>query len=207
MTVEELRLGFMASGGGTNMQSIIDACRDGSLLAEPCAVISNNSKSGALERARRSGVPGYHLSGRTHPDSDDLDRAILHALQEQGVNLICLAGYMKLMGERTVAAYRGRILNIHPALLPRHGGAGFYGHRVHEAVLASGDEESGPTVHVADEQYDHGPVLSQIRVPVLPDDTPDSLAARVLEQEHRIYPQTLQQIALGEIRLEELGGS
>ena len=203
MIVEELRLGFMASGGGTNMQSIIDACRDGSLQAEPCAVISNNSKSGALERARRAGIPGYHLSGRTHPDPDDLDRAILHALQERGVNLICLAGYMKLMGARTVAAYRGRILNIHPALLPRHGGSGFYGHHVHEAVLAAGDVESGPTVHVADEQYDNGPILAQIKVPVLPDDTPDTLAARVLEQEHRIYPETLQRIAVGEIRLEE----
>lgn len=201
-----LQIGFMASGGGTNMQAIIDACRAGRLDGDPRAVISNLSKSGALERARQEGIPAYHLSSRTHPDPDELDRAILEALTDNEVDVICLVGYLKLMGPRTIGAYRGRILNIHPALLPRHGGQGFYGHHVHEAVLAAGDQVSGPTVHLVDERYDEGPVLRQIEVPVLPDDTPDTLAARVLVQEHRLFPETLQAIATGEIQLDGLGG-
>jgi len=197
-----LRIGFLASGGGTNMQAIIDACRAGRLDGEPRAVISNNSRSGALARARREGIPAYHLSRRTHPDPEALDGAVLRALADNEASIVCLAGYLQLLGPRTIAAYRGRILNIHPALLPRHGGPGFYGHHVHEAVIAAGDRESGPTVHVVDERYDHGPILAQIKVPVLPGDTPETLAARVLEQEHRIYPETLQRIARGELSLE-----
>ncbi|MFH1571900.1 MAG: phosphoribosylglycinamide formyltransferase [Gemmatimonadota bacterium] len=200
-----LQIGLLASGGGTNMQAIIDACREGRVDGEPRAVISNNSRSGALERARREKIPAYHLSSRTHPDPEALDAAILEALSDNEVSIICLAGYMKLLGPRTIATYRGRILNIHPALLPRHGGTGFYGHHVHEAVIAAGDRESGPTIHVVDERYDSGPILAQTRVPVLPGDTPETLAARVLEQEHRIYPETLQRIATGDIKLEGEG--
>jgi len=196
-----LKLGFLASHGGTNMQAIIDACKEGRLQAEPRVVISNNSKSGALERARREGIPGYHVSGRTHPGPGEEDRAILEFLHKHEVEIICLAGYMKHLGEKTLAAYRGRVLNIHPALLPRYGGTGFYGERVHQAVLAAGAKESGPTIHLVDEEYDHGPILAQRRVPVLPGDTPETLAARVLEQEHIIYAETLQKIATGEIDL------
>jgi phosphoribosylglycinamide formyltransferase-1 len=186
------------------MQAIIDACRAGRLQAEPRVVISNNSDSGALERARREQIPAYHLGSRRHPDPGELDRAILGVLRQHRVEVVCLAGYMKRLGPATLAEYRGRVLNIHPALLPRFGGRGFYGQAVHEAVLASGEKESGPTVHLVDEEYDHGPILAQTRVPVLPGDTPDTLAARVLEQEHRLYAQTLQQIATGEIRLQGL---
>ncbi len=116
--------------------------------------------------------------------------------------MICLAGYMKKLGKKTRAAYRNHILNIHPALLPDFGGEGFYGERVHEAVLAAGAKESGPTVHLVDEEYDHGPILAQRKVAVLADDTPETLAARVLEQEHVIYAETLQRIATGEINLD-----
>lgn len=200
-----LRLGFLASGGGTNMQAILDACRCGRLRAKARVVIGNNSASGALERARRAGIPRYHLSGSTHAEPDALDDAICAALQRHEVEVVCLAGYMKLLGPRTLAAFRGRILNIHPGLLPRHGGKGFYGQRVHEAVLAAGDAESGATVHVVDEAYDHGPVLAQARVPVRPGDTPQSLAARVLEQEHRLFAETLQKIADGQIDLSRYG--
>ena len=199
-----LAIAILASGSGTNMQAIIDACRDGALQAQVRTVIGNNSKSGALARARAAGIPTHHLSSRTHPDPAALDEAIERALTQSGATVACLAGYMKLLGPRTLAAYRGRILNIHPALLPRFGGVGFYGKAVHEAVLAAGAEESGPTVHVVDEVYDHGPVLAQTRVPVLAEDTPDSLAARVLEQEHKLYVETLQKIALGEIELEHI---
>ena len=198
---QPLRLGFLASGGGSNMQAILDACSDGSLLCEARVVVGNNSKSGALLRARDAGIACYHLSGHTHPDPGALDAAICDALQHHEVQVICLAGYMKLLGPRTLAAFRGHILNIHPGLLPRHGGQGFYGRRVHEAVLATGETESGATVHVVDEVYDNGPVLTQARVPVEPGDTPATLAARVLEQEHRLFPEALQKIATGEIDL------
>lgn len=200
---EPLRLGFLASGGGSNMQAILDACDEGRLHAQARVVIGNNSKSGALRRAGAAGLPCFHLSGQTHPDPAYLDAAICDALRSHGAQVVCLAGYMKLLGPKTLSAYRGHIVNIHPGLLPRHGGQGFYGSRVHEAVLASGDSESGATVHVVDEVYDHGPVLAQATVPVEPGDTPESLAARVLQVEHRLYPETLQRIADGEIDLSQ----
>jgi phosphoribosylglycinamide formyltransferase 1 len=202
-----LELGLLASHGGTNMQAIIDACRAGRLQAEPRVVISNNSDSGALERARREGIPACHLSLHTHPDPAALDAAMLEVLRRHQVDVICLAGYMRKLGPRTLAAYRNRVLNIHPALLPRFGGKGFYGERVHEAVLAAGERESGPTVHLVDEHYDHGPIVAQTRVPVLPDDTAETLAARVLAQEHHIYADTLQRIATGEIDLDRIAAS
>ena len=117
------------------------------------------------------------------------------------MQVVALAGYMKMLGPRTLDAYRNRILNVHPALLPKFGGQGMYGERVHRAVLASGDSVSGVTVHLVDEEYDRGPVVAQTEVPVLPGDTPDTLAARVLEQEHILYPETIQRIATGEVDL------
>ena len=199
-----LQLGFLASHGGTNMQAILDACQEGRLRARPRVIISNNSGSGALQRAGKAGVAAAHLSDYTHPQPGALDRAILALLERHQVELVCLAGYMKRLGRRTLAAYQGRILNIHPALLPKYGGRGFYGDAVHRAVLEAGDRESGPTVHLVDEEYDHGPVLDQIRVPVEPGDSVETLAARVLEQEHVLYARTLQRIALGEIELPGL---
>jgi phosphoribosylglycinamide formyltransferase-1 len=184
------------------MQAVLDACRADQLQAEPRVVISNNSDSGALERARREGIPAYHLSTGTHPAPEALDRAILAALKGHEVEVVCLAGYMRRLGPLTLAAYRNRVLNIHPALLPRFGGQGFYGERVHRAVLAAGEGESGPTIHLVDEQYDHGRILAQHRVPVLPGDDAESLAARVLAQEHLLYAETLQRIATGELDLD-----
>lgn len=199
---QPLQLGFLASGGGSNMQAILDACDSGHLSAQACVVVGNNSRSGALAKAHSAGIPCRHLSSHTHPEPAQLDAAICAALQQQDVQVVCLAGYMKLLGPRTLATFRGHIINIHPGLLPRHGGQGFYGTRVHEAVLAAGDTESGATVHVVDEVYDNGPILSQGRVPVLADDTAETLAARVLIEEHRLYPETLHRIATGEIDLE-----
>ena len=196
-----LRLGFLASHGGSNVQAILDACREGRLDAEPRVVISNNSDAPVLERARRAGVPAFHLSSHTYPDPAHLDQAILDTLEQHEVNVIVLAGYMKKLGPRTLKRYRGRVLNIHPALLPKFGGQGMYGRRVHEAVLAAGEKVTGVTVHLADEDYDRGKILAQRTVPVLAGDTPDSLAARVLEVEHQIYADTLQRIARGEIKL------
>ena len=132
-----LALAVLASGSGSNLQSIIDACRDGELEGSVRVVIGNNSKSGALARARAAGIPTVHLSGKTHPDADERDQAMAHTLVGSGAQVVCLAGYMKLLGSKTLTAFDGRILNIHPALLPKYGGQGFYGAAVHEAVLAA----------------------------------------------------------------------
>ena len=184
------------------MQAIIDACKEGRLHAEPVVVISNNSESGAMERARRENIPAYHLSSATHPDPTDLDAAITRTLKEHSVDLVILAGYMKLLGPQTLTTYRGRILNIHPALLPKFGGKGLYGKKVHEAVLAAGETVTGVTIHVVDERYDAGPILAQREVRVLQGDTADSLADRVLEQEHKLYAETIERIVQGEIDLD-----
>ena len=196
-----LHLGFLASHGGSNMQAIIDACKQGRLDATPCVVISNNSESMALQRARKASIPGYHISAVTHPGAEE-DVEILRVLRQHGVNTVILAGYMKPIGPRTLAAYRGRILNIHPALLPKFGGRGMYGKRVHEAVLNAGERVTGVSVHVVDDLYDHGRVLAQCEVPVRDGDTADSLAERVLHEEHRLYSETLRRIAAGEIVLD-----
>lgn len=196
-----LRLGFLASHGGSNVQAIVDACKRGELDAEPRVVISNNRDSQVLERARAEDIPWYHLSSRTHPEPEELDAAVLAALTEHDVDTVILAGYMKKLGPRTLERYRGRVLNVHPALLPQHGGQGMYGIKVHEAVLAARDEVSGATIHLADEEYDRGPIVAQAEVTVSPNDTPETLAARVLEVEHSLYVDTLRRISRGELTL------
>ncbi len=195
-----LHLGFLASHGGSNMQAIIDACKSGRLDAKPCVVISNNSGSMALQRAKNEGIPHYHISALTHPGTLE-DEEILRVLKRHGVDTVVLAGYMKMLGPATLGAYRGRILNIHPALLPKFGGKGMYGKRVHEAVLAAGETVTGVTIHIVDEHYDTGPIIAQCQVPVLPEDTVESLAERVLKHEHVLYAETLQKIADGRIVL------
>ncbi|MGH8120249.1 MAG: phosphoribosylglycinamide formyltransferase [Gammaproteobacteria bacterium] len=196
-----LRLGFLVSGRGSNLQAILQACRDGRLKATPAVVISNNTDSGALALARDAALPAYHLSSKTHPDPKILDRTITAILQKHEVDLVVLAGYMKKLGPITLRAYRNRILNIHPSLLPNHGGQGMYGMAVHEAVLRAGEKETGATVHLVDGEYDTGRILAQRRVPVRRDDTAAALAARVLETEHELYVEVLRGIIDGEIKL------
>ena len=198
----KIKIGFLASHGGSNMQAIIDAAKTGTLHANPVVVISNNSDSTALERARKEGIPAFYLSAKTHPEPDRLDQAILDTLISHHVDIIALAGYMKKLGSKTLSHFRGRILNIHPALLPKHGGKGMYGIHVHEAVIAAHEKESGVTIHLVTEEYDRGPIIAQVRVPVEPVDTPAILAARVLVEEHKLYPATLQRIVTGEINLD-----
>ena len=205
--MKRMRLGCLASGTGTNLQAIIDAAESGELLADVAVVISNNSGSGALHRARRAGIPSFHFSGTTHPDDAALGRTILDTLQGHGVDVVVLAGYMRMLGPAVLSRYEGQVLNVHPALLPKFGGKGMYGRRVHEAVLAAGESVTGVTVHVVDAEYDHGPVVAQSEVPVLPGDTPDSLSVRVLEREHELLVQTLQKVATGEIDLGMSGSS
>ncbi|MDQ4149741.1 MAG: phosphoribosylglycinamide formyltransferase [Actinomycetota bacterium] len=197
-----LRLGVLASHGGSNLQAIIDACKQGALDAEVAVVISNNASSKALSRAARESIPRYHLSGATHPDFEQLDEEITRTLEKHQVDLVVLAGYMKKVGPRTLRRYPRRILNIHPALLPKFGGVGMYGRGVHEAVLAAGEDVTGVTIHMVDAEYDHGPVIAQTEVPVVEGDTPDSLAERVLEREHTFYVETLERIASGSLDLD-----
>lgn len=185
------RIGILASGRGTNFQAIIDACSEGRLNAIPVIAISNNSKAFALERAREAGIETAHLSSHTHPDPADLDAAMTRLLQAHHVDLLVLAGYMKKLGPRTLAAFKGRILNIHPSLLPRYGGKGMYGMNVHRAVIENGDRETGVTVHWVEGDYDTGPVVAQRKIAVLPGDTPEALAERVLDQEHDLLIETL----------------
>ena len=183
-----LKLAVFISGGGTNLQALIDACREGSLKAEVAAVISNNSKAYGLERARQVGIAAYHISAKVYPDKEAYLDAMLQIMKNHEIDLIVLAGYMKLLPPKLVKQYYGRIINIHPALLPKYGGKGMHGLNVHKAVIDSGAKYSGATVHMVDERYDNGAILVQRRVPVLPDDTPETLAARVLEIEHKILP-------------------
>ena len=177
------RVAVLVSGRGSNLQTLLDALGPADAPGQIAVVISNRSDAGALERARAAGVPTVVIG------SDGRDAAaILGALREHAAQLVVLAGYLKQVPGEVVAAYRGCMLNIHPALLPSFGGAGMYGHRVHEAVLASGARLSGVTVHLVDEQFDHGPIVAQWPVPVRPGDTAESLAARVLAVEHRLLP-------------------
>ena len=154
-----------------------------------------------MKRAARAGIPGSHLSTKSCPEPDELDMSILTALKDHDVNLVLLAGYMRPLGEKTICHYRGRILNIHPSLLPAYGGKGMYGDRVHAAVLEAGDKVTGVTVHLVDEEYDQGNIITQSTVPVLDGDTIDILKDRVLISEHELYVRTLQRISIGEIRL------
>jgi len=199
--MREIKIGILASHHGTTLQAIIDACHTGILTATPAVVISNNSQSGAIHRAQHHAIPSYHLSGQTHPTPEALDRAICHTLEQHEVDLIVLAGYMKKLGPYTLGHFQGRVLNTHPALLPKFGGQGMYGSRVYEAVLAAGESVTGVSVHMVDAEYDTGSVVAQCEVPILPGDTVGILTSRVQERERRFLVEVLQAIVEGRIRL------
>jgi phosphoribosylglycinamide formyltransferase-1 len=177
--MEELRLALFASHNGSNIQEIINACKKKELHAIPCIIISNNSESKVLKRAKEERIPFRHLSSKTHPDLNDLDTEILETLKKYNVNLIILAGYMKKLGPKVLKNYKSRILNIHPALLPKYGGKGMYGNYIHEAVLQAKEKETGVTIHIVDEDYDTGRIINQIKVPVFESDTVEILSKRV----------------------------
>lgn len=197
----KLRIAVLASGSGTTLQAVIDACESGKLDASVVLVISNNSGSGAMARARRHGIATLHLSGQTHAGSARLDQAIAAALDASAPDVVLLAGYMKKLGPHTLGAYRGRIVNTHPSLLPKHGGRGMYGGHVHAAVLAAGETETGISVHLVDDDYDTGRVLAQRRVAVEASDSPAELAQRVQSMERSFLVEVLQGIASGETGL------
>lgn len=190
-------LAVFASGGGSNLQSIINEIESGKLDARVAFVLSNNSGAGALERARKHHIPAIHFSTKTCPDPVEYEKNMAALLREHHAECIILAGYMKMVPHRIVRDFRGRILNIHPSLLPKFGGQGMFGMNVHSAVVAAGEKESGATVFFVTEEYDAGPVLLQDRVALQPGDTPEEVAARVLEIEHRLYPEAIRRLLDG----------
>lgn len=186
-----ISIAVLASGSGTNLQAILDynVNLGASATGSVALVASNRAGAGALDKAKAAGIRAEVF------DASDDGSALLALLENNLVDLVVLAGYLKHLPSKVVSAYRSRIINIHPGLLPEFGGAGMYGSKVHAAVLAAGAASTGVTIHFVDEQFDHGPTIAQWRVPVRGDDTAESLAARVLEVEHRVYPAIVQMVA------------
>lgn len=197
-----MRLAVFASGGGSNLGAILEAIHAGRLDAVIAVVVTDRRGIGALERADAQGIPTEILTPAALPDDASFATELLDALARHEVDAVALAGYLRKIPSPVVQAYRHRILNVHPSLLPAFGGAGLYGERVHRAVLAFGAQFSGATVHLVDEEYDTGPVVLQQTVPVFEDDTPASLAARVLAVEHEIYPLALGLFADGRLSID-----
>ena len=197
-----MRLALFASGGGSNVGAILDAVDAGRLDAEPVVLVSDRGTAGALDRAAARGVPTVTLPPARFGGEGAFADALLDALLAHDADAIALAGYLKKVPDGVVRAYRHRVLNVHPSLLPAFGGAGWYGRRVHQGVLDAGCRVSGATVHLVDEDYDTGPIVLQEAVRVEADDTAETLAARVLAVEHRIFPQALQLLARDRLRVE-----
>jgi phosphoribosylglycinamide formyltransferase 1 len=184
------RVGILISGRGSNMAALLDAMKDGRVNADPAIVISNVPGAAGLDHASSSGVPTSVVDHTKIKPREAHDRAVLDVLREHRVDIVCLAGYMRFLSPTFIEAYRGRILNIHPSLLPA-----FPGLDAQRQALEAGVKVAGCTVHLVDETLDHGPILMQSAVPVLPDDTEETLSARILEQEHLLYPKALALIA------------
>lgn len=200
-----MNIGVLASHEGTTLQGVLDACAEGRIAGRVAVVVSNNSGSGAFRRARQAGVAAAHLSSTTHAEPATLDSAIRDVLRTAAVDVVLLAGYMKKLGPMTVEAFKGRILNTHPALLPKFGGQGMYGDRVFEAVIDAGETESGVSIHVVDADIDTGRVVRQCTVPVFPDDSSETLKTRVRNREREFVVETLAGIAQGTVTLDEAG--
>jgi formyltetrahydrofolate-dependent phosphoribosylglycinamide formyltransferase len=201
--MKPLQLGIFASGRGSNFSAILRAIDAGRLNASVAVLISNDPSAGALETARSRGIRAEAVSSGDCGSRDRFLSRLTGLLRETGVDFIALAGYMKRVPPEVVALYPGRIVNIHPALLPAFGGKGMYGLHVHEAVIAQGCKVTGVTVHLVDEQYDRGPIVAQRCVPVLPGDTAEILAGRVLETEHALYPEVLRAFAEARVRIRD----
>lgn len=195
-----IRLVVLISGGGTTLQNFIDRIDGGRLQAEIARVISSNPKAAGIERAHRAGIPVEVIRREDFESVTTFSDAVFGRCREAVADLVVLGGFLKLL--RIPPDFAGRVMNIHPALLPSFGGKGMYGHRVHEAVLEAGARISGCTVHFVDDQFDHGPIILQRTVPVLDADTPDRLAARVFEEECEAYPEAIRLFGLGRLRIE-----
>lgn len=200
MTGPRIRLAVLVSGGGTTLQNFLDRIASDRLAAQVVQVVSSKADAFGLERARRAGIPAAVVERKACASREEFSTHIFDLCRQADADLVCLAGFLQLI--LIPDDYLGRVMNVHPALIPAFCGHGYYGARVHEAVLAYGAKVSGCTVHFADNQYDHGPIILQRPVPVLDDDTPETLAARVHEQENEAYPEAVRLFAEGRLRVE-----
>lgn len=194
-----MNIAVFASHGGSDLQAIIDGCKNELVNAKVTVVISNNSDSLALKRAKNEDIPSYHLSVKKYGNEEKLAKEILKVLSEYDVDIIFLAGYMRMLHASIIEKFQNRIFNIHPALLPKYGGKGMYGMNVHNAVIAGHETETGVTVHRVNSEYDSGEIVAQTKVPVKADDTAETLAARVLEREHTFLVEVISDIISGKI--------
>ena len=192
------RVAVFASGGGSNFQAIVDHAKDYSVEL----LVTSRPKIGALERAERLGIPSHVIPPARFTQEELYSKDVIQILQEHRIDLIALAGYLSKIPPSLIIEFSGPILNIHPALLPRFGGKGLYGKRVHQAVIKAKETISGATVHIVDEEYDTGPIIFQETVPVFEKDTPDSLALRVLNTEHQLYPKVIHLFAQKRVKIE-----
>jgi formyltetrahydrofolate-dependent phosphoribosylglycinamide formyltransferase len=195
-----VRLAVLISGSGTTLQNLLDRIADGRLQAQIVLVISNRIDALGLTRAEQAGIPTAIVLARDYASREEFSQRIFDLCRQAGVDLVCLAGFLQLI--RIPDDFQARVMNIHPALIPAFCGKGYYGERVHEAALAYGVKLSGCTVHFADNLYDHGPIILQRTAPVLDEDTPQKLAARVFEEECKAYPEAIRLFAGGRLRLE-----
>ena len=196
-----MNIAVLASHGGSDLQAIIDGCKQDKLNATVAVVISNNGDSMALERAKRENIPAYHMSAKKYGSEDLLAEELLRVLEEYQIDMIFLAGYMRMLHVDILTKYHNRVFNIHPALLPKFGGRGMYGMNVHTAVIEAKETETGVTIHRVNAEYDSGEIVAQTKVPVMQDDSPEILAARVLEREHTFLVEVISKIIDGEITL------
>lgn len=199
-TQPPIRLAVLLSKSGTSLQNFLDRIADGRMNAEIVAVVSNHVKAFGLERARRAKIPAFAVDRKEAGSVAEFSRRLFAPCRQAKADLVCLAGFLQLI--EVPNDFLGRVMNIHPALIPAFCGKGFYGHHVHEAVIASGAKVSGCTVHFADNQYDHGPIILQPTLPVLDDDTPDTLAARVFALECETYPEAIRLFAQKRLQIE-----
>jgi len=195
-----IRLAVFLSGGGTTLQNLLDRIADDRLQAQVVLAVSNNPDAYGLVRAEKAGIPTAVVERKVFASREEFSRKLFDICRDKKADLVCLAGFLQLI--QIPDDYQGRVMNIHPALIPAFCGKGYYGHHVHEAVLASGVKITGCTVHFCDNQYDHGPIILQHPVQVLEDDTADSLAARVFEQECEAYPEAIRLFAEGRLQIE-----
>ena len=196
-----MNIAVFASHGGSDLQAIMDGCKDNKINANVVVVISNNGDSMALQRAKNENIPAYHLSAKRMGNEEILAHEILKVLSDYDVDMIFLAGYMRMLHVSVLEKYHNRIFNIHPALLPKFGGKGMYGMNVHNAVIEAGETETGVTIHRVNAEYDSGEIVAQVKVPVLDGDTAEILAARVLEREHEFLVEVISDISEGKIAL------
>ena len=205
-----MNIAVFASHGGSDLQAIIDGCKNEQINATVVVVISNNKDSVALQRAKNENIPNFHMSAKKYGSEEILAKEILNVLKQYDVDMIFLAGYMRLLHISILEKYNNRIFNIHPALLPKYGGKGMFGMNVHNAVIKAKEKETGVTIHRVNAEYDSGEIVAQTKVAVMENDTPEILAARVLLREHEFLIETISSIVDGKIQLgsmdSEFGG-